>query len=118
MEPAAEDARLERLREHRNRPDRDLSLAFLVKQFKRDVERPHKQLAQIAELWRDMVPPDLVEHCRLDGLARGVLRVSVDSSPHLYQLDQLLRGGLQHQLIRAHTGPALRRIKLSMATLD
>ncbi|MFA9478795.1 DUF721 domain-containing protein [Phycisphaerales bacterium AB-hyl4] len=106
--------RLDRLRASRNRPDPDLTLRFLEKQFQRDIARPHKQLAQLVELWSQLVPPDLARHTRLESLSRGVLRIVVDSSPHLYELDNLLRAGLERDLIRQHTGPAFRRIKLQI----
>lgn len=89
-----------------------MSLGFLAKQFKREVARPHKQLADLVDLWAQMVPPELVGHTRLLGLARGVLRVAVDSSARLYELDRLLRGGLERELITRHKGAALHRVKL------
>lgn len=104
--------RLRRLRQHRVWKEPDLSLGFLEKQFQRDVAKPHKQLGALSELWRDLVPDALVGHTRLDDLSRGILRVSVDSSAHLYELDRLLRSGLEKQLVRSHRGAAFRRIKL------
>ena len=50
------------------------------------------------------------------GISRGVLRVSVDTSSHLFQLDRLLRSGLQRQIINQHPGKALRRIQLRVDT--
>mgnify|MGYP006294451309 CR=1 FL=1 len=106
--------RLEQLRKWRNRPQPDLSLGFLKKQFKREVEKPYKQLGDLAALWDELVPERLSKHTRLDGLNRGVLHVSVDASVHLYELSQLLRSGLERQLIQQHRGPAFRRVKLTV----
>ncbi|MFP4145509.1 MAG: DciA family protein [Phycisphaeraceae bacterium] len=111
----AQDQYLQRLRGYRNRRELDLSLGFLRKQFQREVARPHKQLAQIVEIWQRLVPEPLARHTRLESLSRGVLRVAVDSSAHLYELDQLLRSGLERQIVREHKGAALRRIKLQVA---
>jgi hypothetical protein len=44
-----------------------------------------------------------------------VLRVSVDSSGRLYELDRLLRGGVLDELITRHKGKALRRVDLKVA---
>jgi hypothetical protein len=66
-------------------------------------------------LWTDLVPAELVAHSRLEGLSRGVLRVAVDSSSHLFELDRLLRGGLEQRLITSHKGPAFRRVQLRNA---
>jgi hypothetical protein len=112
------DARLKRLREHRVFRERDLSLAFLRKQFKREVERPYKQLAEIIDLWQTLVPDELRRHTRLDGLSRGVLRVSVDSSAVLYELDRLLRTGLQRQLVTQSKGHPIRRVQLRVDQID
>jgi hypothetical protein len=108
--------RLDRLRGNRNAPDPDLTLGYLAKQFKQQVERPHKQLGALTELWQELVPPQLLNSTRLDGISRGVLRVSVDTSSHLFQLDRLLRSGLQRQIINQHPGKALRRIQLRVDT--
>lgn len=110
--------RLEKLRRYRNRPERDLSLAFMQDQFKREVARPYKQLQSIAELWQALLPPALIAQSRLDSLVRGVLHVSVASSAALYELDRALRGGLQQELISRHKGPALRKIQLRVAPIE
>lgn len=109
---------IERLRQWRTRPDKDVSLGFLREQFKREVEKPYKQLHAIAEVWAELVPATLSEHVRLESLARGVLRVAVDSSSVLYELDRMLRGGLEQELIRQHKGPAFRSVKLRVAAFD
>jgi len=115
LDPA--DARLKRLRGWRTLRSPDQSLNFLKKQFKRDIERPYKQLQSIVPLWHQLVPETLQQHARLESLTRGILRVTVDSSAHGYELDRLLRNGLERRLITAHKGPALRRIKLRVGPL-
>ena len=114
---AAAAARLERLRGYRNRSLPDLSLSFLEPQFQREVARPFKQLEGLAELWPTLVPPDLLDHTRLESLSRGVLRVIVSDAARMYQLDRLLREGLTRQLTvqyHARGGKPLRRVKLSI----
>ena len=115
MKEARSQHHLERLRGWRNRKERDLSLGFLRDQFKRQVARPHKQLEKLVELWAELVPAELAAHTRLAGLSRGVLHVEVDSPAHLYELDRLLRCGLQGQIITRHSGPAMRKIQLRVA---
>lgn len=114
----AADYHERRLRELADRPppaESDLSLAFLRESFKREVERPMKQLGKLSQLWAELVPAELAAHTRLESLSRGVLRVAVDSSPRLYELDRLLRSGLQQQLISRHSGPAVRRVQLRVS---
>ena len=103
---------LNKIRHWRNRPERDLSLGFMQDDFKRDVQKPFKQLAQMAEVWATLVPAQLQQRTRLESLSRGVLRVVVDSSSSLYELDRLMRQGLQRDIIVAHKGPAVRKIQL------
>ena len=114
MDPARL-AHFEAIRGRRQRHEPDLSLAFLADTFEREVARPHRQLGDLAPLWAELVPPALASHTRLEALRRGVLTVAVDTSAHLYEIDRLLRGGLQRELIVRHRGPAFRRVKLRVA---
>lgn len=113
-EPDRYQTRLDRLRQWRNPRAPDLSLGFMNRYFKQRVERPHKQLISIVKLWQELLPANLVEHTRLESLSRGVLRVRVDSSARLYEMDRVLRSGLERALIHRHKGPALRRIDLRL----
>ena len=106
---------LDRLRASRSLPQRDLSLGFLAEQFKRDVAKPYKQLGDLAELWAELVPARLVERSRLVGLSRGVLHVEVDNPAAHFEIDRLLRGGVQKQLIQGHKGPAFRKVQIKLA---
>lgn len=115
MESDRHARRLRQLADQPPKQEPDLSLGFLRETFKREVEKPMKQLVQLAALWERLVPPELADHTKLESLSRGVLRVAVDSSSRLYELDRLLREGLQHQLISEHKGPAVRRIQLRVS---
>lgn len=117
--PDPRDAYLKKLRGWRTRPAPERSLAeFLPAQFKQEVERPYKQMASVVRPWMELVPAELRSHTRLEALSRGVLRVVVDSSARLYELDRLLRGGLEQRLISAHKGPAFRKVQLRVGPLD
>jgi len=100
-----------------NRKDPDLSLGFMVGQFKREVQKPYEQHGELAAIWGELVPEELAMHTRLVGLTRGVLRVSVDSSGRLYELDRLLRSGVFDELISRHRGKAVRRVDLKVASV-
>lgn len=105
---------LDGLRDRRNRKDPDLSLGFMTEQFKHEVQKPYEQLGALAEIWQELVPTELAKHTRLMGLTRGVLRVAVDSSGRLYELDRLLRDGVFDELVTRHKGKALRRVELKV----
>ncbi|MCC7408586.1 MAG: DUF721 domain-containing protein [Phycisphaeraceae bacterium] len=112
--PNPRNAPLDRLRRWRNIPDRDQSLAFLKDLFKRQVERPHRQLAAVIPLWQSLVPPDLQDHTQLLSFSRGILHVAVDSSSPLYELSNLLRHSLERQLITQCRSAPLRKIRLQL----
>ena len=67
--------------------------------------------------WQQLVPIHLLSHTRLDSFSRGTLKVTVDSSSARFELDRLLRSGLERQLISA-VGGQLRRVKLAQAPID
>ena len=114
MQPDPAQEHLDQLRKSRSLPTRDLSLGFLSEQFNREVAKPYQQLGDLAVLWRELVPPALVERSRLIGLSRGVLHVEVDNPAAHFEIDRLLRGGLQKQLIQSHKGPAFRRVSVKV----
>ena len=103
---------LEHLRRWRGPKAYDHSLAFMAKEFDKEIAKPFKQLQNMIPLWYQLVPDDLAKHTSLESLRRGVLQVAVDSSAHLYELDRLLRNGLERDLIRRQKKPVIRRIKL------
>jgi hypothetical protein len=80
--------------------------------FKQSVQKRQTKLARIAECWGAIVPEVLNDHCALESLNRGSLTVIVDSSPHLYELKQLLLAGLEKQLLLACRSAGLRKITL------
>jgi len=84
----------------------------LVAFFKHSVQKRHTKLATIAECWGMLVPELLSDHCCLDGFSRGTLTVLVDSSPHLYELKQLLLAGLEQQIFLACKSTGLKKIML------
>jgi hypothetical protein len=80
--------------------------------FFRTTQKRQGKLAAIAAAWEKLVPEFLCAHCALESFARGQLTVIVDSSPHLYELRQLLLSGIEAQLILACKSAGLRKIAL------
>jgi len=117
-DPQSEQARLDRLRGWRNRKEPDRSLSFLAEQFRRDIEKPFKQLHGLTDLWIQLVPEALVAHTTLQSFSRGVLKVAVDSSARLYELDRALRDGLERRLIVSYKAGSLRKVRLVLVAED
>ena len=113
-ESSSHARRLERIRDLRRPRRPDLSLAFLKPYFNRYIAKPHKQMKTIIEAWKQLVPENLFEHTRLESLRAGILRVGVDSSAHLYEMNRLLRSGLDQQLMRLAKTTDLRRVQLKL----
>lgn len=80
--------------------------------FKTNVQKRQTKLTVIAECWARLIPESLLDHCALEGFSAGTLKVIVDSSPHLYELKQLLLSGLQKQLLIACKSAGLKKISL------
>ncbi len=59
------------------------------------------------------MPAEIVARTRLTALRGGVARVVVDSASTAYELDRMLRGGLEQQLRRRFRG-TLVRIRISI----
>jgi len=110
------DRHLQRLRDWRNRREPDLSLRDLPEQFERQYGKPRKELGQVSTVWESLVPDQLNERIRLESFRRGTLTVSTDSSAVLYELQRLLREGLQRDLTEAYRGGILRKVKVTMTS--
>ncbi|MHC4456178.1 MAG: DciA family protein [Planctomycetota bacterium] len=41
---------------------------------------------KVSGAWRNLLPTELYEHCRIAGISAGCLEVIVDSPSHLYEL--------------------------------
>ncbi|MEX2671951.1 MAG: DciA family protein [Phycisphaeraceae bacterium] len=113
MNPLDPHRHIENLRGWRTRGERDLSLAFVRDYVKRTYAKPQKQLGKVVEVWAERVPEHLGMRTVLAALSRGVLTVHVADSATLYQLDRLLRDGLEQEL-RQTPGVTLRRVKLKV----
>ena len=80
--------------------------------FKHSVQKRQSRIGAISRCWAALVPDTLNRHCALESFANGSLTVIVDSSPHLYELKQLLLCGLQKQILLACRSTGLKKINL------
>ncbi|MHC4993590.1 MAG: DciA family protein [Planctomycetota bacterium] len=107
---------LENLRQWRNRKPRDLTLGYLKKYVARKYTRPLSQMGPFAELWQEALPPRLHRRTALVALHNGVLTIHVADSPTLYQIDRLMRSGLERQL-KSQSKAAITCIKLKLGAV-
>jgi len=83
----------------------------------RRLARRVRQIGRVSIVWDECIPEYIRDHTALVSFARGTLTVAVDSAAHRYQLQQLLRNGLE-QAVRERIPGALDRIKLVPGTFD
>ena len=109
MMPSPQDRDLTRLQKFKqvNYATPDKIGEGLISFFKHSVQKRQSRLGTISRSWETLVPETLNCHCALESFANGSLTVIVDSSPHLYELKQLLLCGLQKQILMACKSAAL-----------
>lgn len=107
---------IDRLRAARVRPARDLSIASLINATHKRAADVQRRLGELIEIWEALVPEELSSHTRLTALRGSVLHVAVDSSPIAFELDRLLREGLDVAL-RQRYRRTLTRVKVTLAQM-
>jgi predicted nucleic acid-binding Zn ribbon protein len=58
----------------------------LSKLMDRRIKPRHKRFGPVIELWQQLLPTELSEHSRVDGILGGQLKVLVDSPSHMHEL--------------------------------
>jgi len=89
-----------------------------VELFDREIRRRRERFGALSEAWDKLVPSTFQPHTHLASFVRGTLTVCVDSSPHLYELKQLMLAGLEDQLLLACRAAGLRKIALKRGRAD
>jgi hypothetical protein len=109
--------RLQQTLDARRRPERDLAIATVVGAFAQHARRVNDRLGDLVQLWEQLIPADLAARTRLVGLRASVLQVEADSAATLYDVDRLLRQGLEATLRQKYRG-TLTRIRLKVGAMD
>jgi len=68
----------------------------------------------VAQLWNELLPAELHQHCRIAGISGGQLNVLVDSSSYKYNL-QLCTTEILTELQRRCPQVRIKRIKIALA---
>lgn len=87
------------------RPDRTTRLGEAIEQLMAERISPRQaKFGPVAEVWEQLLPNELSEHCELIDISRGQLKVRVDSPSYRYELQLCsadLLAELQQQCPRA-----------------
>ena len=102
---------IDRVRQARVRPARDLTLGADIDRAMRDLKKQRRALGGSAAAWNAVIPPELVNKTSLETLSSGVLTVSVPDAATRFVLDRFLRAGGERQVIGA-SGAAIRKIRI------
>jgi len=105
---------VERLRQWRNRPAPEVAVGPIVEGLEKQLAKGHKQFGKVVELWLELVPEELASKTRLASLSRGVLTVEVPDSVAMYELDRLLRSGVERELRERCKAP-VRSVRVKVA---
>ena len=73
----------------------------------------HERSELIADQWEDLLPIELQNHCRLEGLSAGQLKVTVDSPSYMHEL-RLCSSQLLKELKQRCPQARIDRIKLAI----
>lgn len=115
--PTGAERHIENLRLWRNWKPRDVTLRGAVELVDKKYARPHKQLGQIVGQWEQLIPPTLRRQTALASLTKGVLTVHVSDSAAMYELDRLMRSGVEQQ-IKSACKTTLRKIRLQVVPME
>jgi predicted nucleic acid-binding Zn ribbon protein len=100
-------------RRTRRKPDRTAHLGDIVGQFMENQVSPRQvRFGHITEVWSELLPAELGEHCRISGISKGQLEVLTDSPSYMYEL-QLCSSELLEEL--QHRCPRFRITKIKFA---
>jgi hypothetical protein len=101
---------LQQLRELRQFKGRDLSLGTAIARVREQVGKSDRKLTQLIELWRELIPEHLQLHATPTSIRGGTLHVEVNCAATAYEVDRLMRGGME-QTLRLRFNGTLVRVK-------
>jgi hypothetical protein len=78
------------------------------------IVRRYETANRITEVWAQLLPPELAQHCRVVDLSGGLLTVEADSPSYLYEL-RISSHQLVEYLRRDCPAAKVRAIKVTLA---
>ena len=108
---------IEKLQGWRGRRAAELSIEPMIARLQDQAGESQRRLGDLITLWSALLPPELVERTVITSVRSGVMRVTVDSAATAFEIDRLLRSGLEGDLRRGFRG-TLTRVKTTVGLLD
>lgn len=103
--------RLEKLRQSRVHPPRQIELGPVLARMAEEFKDAARRVGATGGLWAEHCPAEMVGKTTVQGVARGVLTISVDNASTRFALDRWLREGGEARIIAASATP-IRKVKL------
>jgi len=98
----------------RRRVDNTASLGDVLSGLMESRISPQQErFGLIAEAWGQLLPAELCQHCKIAGVSNGRLKVRVDSSSYMYEM-QLLSSELLKKLASQCPQAGIREIKFAV----
>ena len=96
-----------------NRNTEPCKLSDVLGDFPKRIEPIRRRSESVGEVWEQLLPAPLREHCRIVAINGGCLKVATDSASYRYEL-QLCKAELLKELQRLCPGAAVRRVQFTM----
>ena len=84
--------------------------------FESRISPQHARFESIDELWSRLLPVELHRHCKIADISGGQLKVLVDSSPYLYEL-QLCSSEILAELKRRCPQARIKKIRFTIGLI-
>lgn len=94
-----------------------LGMDWELNKVRREIASTRRRVGQLLGPWEQLVPEDIKDRSRVEGLRGDTLMVTVDAPSTRFQLDRLIRTGLARSMHRATQG-RVQRIRVRIGPLD
>jgi hypothetical protein len=108
---------LQKLRKFRGPRVSALGAGAMIERIATQSQKTRRKLGQVIDLWQAFVPENVAAETRIVAFNRGTLHVQAPNSSVRYEVDRLLREGLEQQL-RASFRGTLRGVKVRVGEVS
>jgi hypothetical protein len=110
-------SRLGRVRASRVKPDWAPVMGGEVEKVRKELGKRVRGTMQLTEAWRELAPPELVDHAWPTGIARGTLKIAVEGPAFRYMLERWLKSGGQAALL-SRCSASIKRVRVETVARD
>ncbi len=97
------------------RPDSTKKLGAQIELYLNEKQTGLKKNTLVVDLWREILPVELQDHCTLAGISRGTLLLEVDPGPYMHEM-KIINTALLNEIQDRCPGAGIKRINLRPRT--